>query len=82
MRLALGVAGLLFGLVMAMGCAQDRYHMKPVEKDEPILPPDEKRFNEPPAAGYKKPPPPKDEKSLIGRPMGMGPGMGGGGFGP
>ncbi len=82
MRGAPWAFGLLAAMVAAAGCAQDKYNMKPAQKEEPILPPDEKRFNDPPAAGYKKPAPPKDEKTLIGRQGGMGPGMGGGGFGP
>ena len=83
MRGALWAVGLLAAMAAAAGCAQDKYNMKPVQKEEPILPPDDKRYNDPPAAGYKKPPPPKDEKTLIGRPSGGMPGLGGGnGFGP
>lgn len=78
MRGALLAIGLFVAMATAFGCAQDKYHMKVKEKEEPILPPDEKRYNEPDTAGYKKPPPPKDEKTLLGRPgTGMGPGFGG-----
>lgn len=78
MRGAFMAFGLFVAVASAVGCAQDKYNMKVKEKEEAILPPDEKRYNEPDTAPYKKPPPPKDEKTLIGRPgPGMGPGVGG-----
>ena len=78
MRSALWAIGLFVAMVGALGCHHDKFNMKPKEKEEPILPPDEKRYNEAETAPYKKPAPPKDEKSLIGRPgPGMGPGFGG-----
>jgi len=81
MRAKLWALGLLAAMIAAAGCAKDKYHMKPPVKEEPILPPDEKRYNEPDTAPWRKPPPPKDEKSLLGRP-GPGMGQGLGGFGP
>lgn len=81
MRGTLWAIGLLTAMIAAAGCHHDKYNMKPKAKEEPFLPPNEKRYNEPETAPYKKPPPPKDEKTLLGRPgPGMGPGMGG--FGP
>jgi hypothetical protein len=80
MRGALLAVGLLVAMVAAAGCHHDKYGLRPKHKEEPFLPPDEKRYNEPDTAPYKKPPPPKDEKTLLGRPgtgMGAGPGLGG-----
>jgi hypothetical protein len=79
MRGALWALGLIVAMVAAAGCHHDKYNLKPKEKDEPVLPPDEKRYNEPDTAPYKKPPPPKDEKTLLGRPPSL-PGSGLGGF--
>jgi hypothetical protein len=81
MRGALWAVGLVAALAAGAGCHHDKYNMKPVEKEEPILPPDEKRYNEPETAKYRKPPPPKDEKTLLGRPGGGMPSTGFGGFG-
>ena len=82
MRGARWAVGLVVAMALAAGCHHDKYNMKPPEKEEPVLPPNEKRYNEPDTAPYKKPPPPKEEKTLLGKPGGMmGPG-GAGGFGP
>jgi hypothetical protein len=82
MRGTLWAIGLFIAMMSAAGCAKDKYHMKPVVKEEPILPPNEKRYNEPDTATWKPPPPQKDEKTLLGRPgPAMGP-SGLGGFGP
>jgi len=82
MRGTLWAIGLFIAMMAAAGCAKDKYHMKPVVKEEPILPPNEKRYNEPDTATWKPPPPQKDEKTLLGRPgPAMGP-SGLGGFGP
>ena len=78
MRGALWAVGLVVAMAAAAGCAHDKFNMKPPEKDEPVLPPNEPRYNLPDTAGYRKPPPPKDEKTLLGRPPGgFGPGPGG-----
>ena len=77
MRGLLWAVGLLVAMIAATGCAQDKYHMKAVEKEEPVLPPNEKRYNEPDTAPWKKPAPPKDEKSMLGRPGPIGPGFNG-----
>lgn len=70
--------GLVVAIATTAGCHHDKYNMKPVEKEEAILPPNEKRYNEPDTAGYRKPPPQKEEKTLMGRP---GPGFGSGSMG-
>jgi hypothetical protein len=80
MRGALWAVGLLAAMAAAAGCHHDKYNMKPTVKEEPVLPPAEKRYNEPDTAPYKRPTPPKDEKTLLGRPGGGMPGLGG--FGP
>jgi hypothetical protein len=80
MRGSLRVGALgLFAALAALGCAEDKYHLAPKFREEAVLPPNEKRYNEPDTATYRKPPPPKDEKSLLGRGGGPGgPGLGGG----
>jgi hypothetical protein len=80
MRGTLRALGLVIAfLALGPGCHHDRYKIKPPVVEEYQIPPDEKRYNEPDTAPYKKPTPPKDEKSLIGKPGGMGgPGSPGG----
>lgn len=56
--------------------------MKPPEREDYTLPPQEKRFNEPETAPYRKPLPPKEEKTLLGRPPTPMMPAGVGGFGP
>jgi hypothetical protein len=68
MRGVISVVAFLVGLA-ALGCAEDKYHMTPKRKEEPFLPPNEKRYNEPETAPYRKPlEPTKDEKALLTRP--------------
>jgi hypothetical protein len=77
--LRMGALGLFAALAALVGCAEDKYNLNPKFREEAILPPDEKRYNEPDTATYRKPPPPKDEKALIGRNGGGAmPGPGGG----
>lgn len=65
-----------------LSCYHDKYHMKPPEREDYTLPPQEKRFNEPETAPYRKPLPPKEEKTLLGRPPTPMMPAGVGGFGP
>src|SRR5690349_1961836 len=71
MRGVISAVAFVVGLsvLAAMGCAQDKYHMNPKHPEEPFLPPNEKRYNEPETAPYRKPLEPlKDEKALLSRP--------------
>jgi hypothetical protein len=81
MRVALGMFALGFAILAIAGCYHDKYHSKPDVKEEAVLPPHEKRYDEPDTAPYKKPPPPKDEKTLLGKTPGSFGGPGGGGPG-
>ena len=72
MRAAIALAVAL----AAVGCHHDKYDTSGPRKEEYILPPDEKRYNEPDTATYRKPPQPKSEETLLNR--GRGPGMPGG----
>jgi hypothetical protein len=77
MRGVMRAAALVVGLT-ALGCAQDKYNMNPTRAEEPFLPPNEKRYSEPPTAPYRKPPEPtKDEKALLTRPNPGPNGLGG-----
>ena len=80
MRGVMSAAAFLVGLaaLAAAGCAQDKYHMNPKHPEEPFLPPNEKRYNEPESAPFRKrPEPPKDEKALLTRPAPGPNGLGG-----
>ena len=69
-------------LMAAVGCHRDKYQMRPVVREEAVLPPNEKRYNEPDTAGFKNTrtgQPAKDDKALMNRPGGVGP-LGPGGF--
>jgi len=67
-RMAMGSICLAWMVLLILGCHHDKYNMKPALREEYVLPPQEKRFNEPEMAPYRKPPPPKEEKTLLGRP--------------
>jgi hypothetical protein len=80
MRDTLRALGLFLGMVaLTLGCAKDKYHMRPTFPEAYTEPPNESRYNEPDKAGYRKPlAPAKEEKTAFGR---TGPGGGGpGGF--
>ncbi|HVK09036.1 MAG TPA: hypothetical protein VM597_09695, partial [Gemmataceae bacterium] len=70
MRGAMRVVAFVVG-VAACGCAQDKYHLNPKHPEQPFLPPNEKRYNEPETAPYRKSlePTGQDEKALLNRPM-------------
>ena len=77
MRRVVSVLAFVAGVVV-VGCAQDKYHLNPTHKEEPFLPPNEKRYNEPETAPYRKPPAPvEEEKALLNRPMNGPNGLGG-----
>lgn len=80
MRDALRAVGLV-ALLAAVGCHRDKYNLNPVVREEVVMPPNEKRYNEPDTAGYRqqKQPQPKDDAALMSRPGGIGP-LGPGGF--
>lgn len=81
MRGALRAVGLV-ALMAAVGCHRDKYNLEPTRREEVVLPPDEKRYNEPDTAGYRqKKQESKDDKAMMGggRPGGIGT-MGPGGF--
>jgi len=66
-----------FGLVVLLaliGCHHDKYNTNPKFVEEPIQPPDEKRYNEPDKAGYRSLPPKKEDKTGFGKQGGGGPG--------
>jgi hypothetical protein len=70
--------GLFVGAAVLVGCARDKYNMRPKFPEEYQLPPNERRYNEPDTAGYRKPPAPaKEEKTALGRPGSPGGGYGG-----
>ena len=73
MRVSLRAVGLA-ALMAAVGCHRDKYNMQPVRREEAVLPPNEKRYNEPDTAGYRKPKAeqPKDDKAMMSRPGGFG----------
>ncbi len=69
MRDALRAVGLLLGMVaLTLGCAQDKYKMRPKFPEEYTEVPNEARYNNPDKANYRKPAPvTKDDKaSLLG----------------
>ena len=78
MRDALRALGLFLGMVvLTLGCAKDKYHMKPKVEEAYTMPPNESRYNDPDKAGYRKPlAPAKEDKDAIGRPApgSVGPG--------
>jgi hypothetical protein len=77
MRRVVSVVAFVVG-VAVVGCAEDKYRLNPVHKEEPFLPPDEKRYNEPETAPYRKPlAPVQEEKALLSRPMSGPNGLGG-----
>ena len=72
-------------MVVAAGCHHDKYGIQEKHPEEVFIPPDEARFDNPPAEEWRRRPPKPQDKSLLGGGgMGrgpMGPGMGpGGGF--
>jgi hypothetical protein len=76
MRRVVSVVAFIVG-VAVVGCAKDRYNLNPIHREEPFLPPNEKRYNEPETAPYRKPAAPlPEEKALLTRPMGPN-GLGG-----
>ncbi|MCE9567203.1 MAG: hypothetical protein K8U57_34810 [Planctomycetes bacterium] len=70
MRDALRALGLFLGIiVLSLGCAKDKYNMRPESKELYTDVPNESRYNDPDKAGYRKPlAPGKEEKAAIGRP--------------
>jgi hypothetical protein len=69
MRRVMAVVAFVVG-VAVVGCAEDKYRLNPVHKEEVFLPPDEKRYNQPETAPYRKPLAPlQEEKALLSRPM-------------
>jgi hypothetical protein len=80
MRCTLRAAALLVGL-MALGCHHEKYNMRPKKVEEYILPPNEKRYNEPDTAPFRPQRQPKEEPNAASRPgKGGSGGMGPGGF--
>jgi hypothetical protein len=57
---AVALAGLL-------GCTDKTRNLVPPRVDEVKMPPDEKRFNEPPTEDWKPAPPKKADTSLLGK---------------
>ena len=70
----------LFVVLTAFGCHHDKYNLNTKFPEEAILPPNEKRYNEPDTASYRKPPAPKEEKNMMNRPGSGGVPGGVGGF--
>lgn len=60
--------------VAATGCYHDKYGLSAPKREEYVLPPDQKRYNEPDTANWKPPPPPKQQDTLMNK---AGGGMGG-----
>ncbi len=74
MRVTLRAFGLLIGTVaLTLGCAQDKYKMRPKFQEQYTEPPNEARYNEPDKANYRKPAAPaKEEKTAVGGRPGVG----------
>ncbi|MCS7020473.1 MAG: hypothetical protein NZ703_03335 [Gemmataceae bacterium] len=81
-RLGVWVMLAIATIGISLGCYHDKYNMRPPEREDYTLPPQEKRFNEPEMAPYRKPPPAPEEKTLLGRPPSPKVPPGVGGLGP
>jgi hypothetical protein len=64
---ALTAAVVAAGLAVLIGCHQKTRNLVPPRVDEVKMPPDEKRFNEPPSENWKPDPPKKADTSLLGK---------------
>jgi hypothetical protein len=69
--------------VAATGCYHDKYGLAGPKREDYLLPPDQKRYNEPDTATWRPPPPPKQQDTLMnkGGGGGGGPSMGRNGLG-
>ncbi len=72
MRGKLRAIGLLAAITLVIGCAKDRYGLKPPVVEDYIDPPNQPRYTLPDTADYKKPAPAKEDKAMMGRPGGFG----------
>ena len=73
MRASVLTAAFAAGLAGLLGCTHDTRKLVPPAKEEVRLPPNEKRFDEPPTEEWKPPPPKKADTSLTGKGGGLGP---------
>jgi hypothetical protein len=73
MRAALA---LIFAIVTvaSVGCYHDKYQVSGPKREDYVLPPDDKRYNEPDTATYRAPAKPKQQDTLLnkGGPRGVG----------
>jgi hypothetical protein len=53
--------------VAVTGCYHDKYGLSGPKREEYVLPPDQKRYNEPDTATWKPPPPPKQQDTLMNK---------------
>jgi hypothetical protein len=65
--------------VAAVGCYHDKHGLVAPKREDYLLPPDQKRYNEPDTATWRAPPPPKQQDTLMnkGGPPIRGNGLGG-----
>jgi hypothetical protein len=54
-------------MVAATGCYHDKYQVSGPKREDYVLPPDEKRYNEPETATYRAPPQPKQQDTLLNK---------------
>ncbi len=66
MRAIIALAGLIVAIA-TIGCYHDKYGMAAPKREDYILPPDQKRYNEPPTAEWQPPPPPKQQDTLMNK---------------
>ncbi|MDB5309898.1 MAG: hypothetical protein JWO38_4100 [Gemmataceae bacterium] len=71
---ALLAAALTAAITVVIGCHHDKHKISFNPKEEAVLPPNEDRFNKPPAAEYRQRPQKNDDKALLGGQNKMGPG--------
>jgi hypothetical protein len=66
-------------IVLSLGCAKDKYNMRPKFTEQYTEPPNESRYNEPDKAGYRKPlAPGTQDKASLGNLKGSSNGQPGG----
>lgn len=51
--------------IAAVGCYHDKHNLSGAKREDYLLPPDEKRYNEPDTANYKAKPQTKQQDTLM-----------------
>lgn len=67
----------LIVVIAAVGCYHDKYNVNGPPREDYLLPPDQKRYNEPDTAPYRPPPMQKKEDTLMNKNKQGGGGLGG-----